>query len=481
MISLHSLIHRKIVVLPSHTTLKEAARAMSQNQIGCALISGPLGHAAGIITDRDLACNWSTEGSNGEKTVSEIMSRDLVTANENVGLEDVLTLMENHGVRRIPITNADKANQSASSDKKRFVGIVTLDDLIAGELIETAQLSRITRRQMGRKLLNLNHPNPTHRMPHHNEGRSESHKTQTLQRFYTHLIGATGLSQDLLPQVTHFILGSLTMRVSMTAAMHFIAQLPKLIQEPLLKLPPGPDKSISSRTITEEMVSQFHFTENYARAILHRFISALSTWMSTGQLEHLRSQLPHVFDPYFELIPQSVEPPSPASPMPARAFMNLTSPSFSNGSEIPRIFSGEGFERSPQIDWSNVPVGTQEFALICEDPDSPTQSPWVHWLIYGISTSVTHLPEGLPHEPELQTPVLVRQGKNTGGTIGYQGPLPPERDNWHRYYFYLYALDREITLPPGTTAEELREEMQGHILGEGILMGRYRRAHRLAA
>lgn len=488
MISLYSLIHKKIVVLRHSATLKEAARAMNDNRIGCTLISGPDGEAAGIITDRDLACHWGTEAPRADRTVDEVMSRNLVAADENVGLKDILHLMETHGVRRIPLvartsSTSHKQATHTAIEKTRFIGIVTLDDLVAAELVETPQLSRIVRSQISRNLINFERPYTSPRIAGHLEARSEAHKAQTLQRFHAHLMSATGLSQDLLPQLSHFILGSLTMRVSVTGAMHFIAQLPELIQAPLLELPPGPDKFISSRTIIEEMVNRFHLKESYARIVLRRFISALTTWMSAGQLEHLQSQLPQDFDPYFELIPQSVEPPSLGTQPNSPAFISVTSPVFSEGGEIPKTFTSDGFNRSPQIEWSHIPSGTKEFALICEDADSShtNKVSWISWVIYGISNSVTQLPEGLPEQPEIHAPILARQGKNSTGAVGYQGPLPPEKDNWHRYYFRIYALDHEISLPPGATAEELRQEMQGHILGEGALMGRYRRARKLAA
>jgi len=467
MIPLQSLIQRKVVVISHFSTIKEAARAMCDNQIGCALVSGPDGNAGGILTDRDLACYWGAETPLADRTVDEIVSRELIAASENAGLNDITRLMEAHGVRRIPIIS------TSSTGIKRFVGIVTLDDLVAAELVQPSQLARIIRRQVGRRIMSLERPYPGHVATARTEARSEAHKAQTLQKFHSHLVGATGLSKDLLPQVAHYILGSLVMRVSVTSGAHFIAQLPEVIREQLLNLPPGPDKYISSRTIIEELVSRFHLTESYARTVLNRLISALSTWVSPGQLEHFQAQLPEDFLPYFQKLPEN-------QPLAAK-LLSVTSPAFSEGHEIPRRYTGDGQNRSPQIAWSRVPTGTKEFALICEDLNSQGTTPWVHWVVYGISGAVSQLPEGLPQVPELRAPILARQGKTTGGSYGYEGPLPTEKDTWHRYRFHIYALDREITLPPGATAEELREQMKGHILADGILLGRYRRAQEVAA
>jgi Raf kinase inhibitor-like YbhB/YbcL family protein len=66
-----------------------------------------------------------------------------------------------------------------------------------------------------------------------------------------------------------------------------------------------------------------------------------------------------------------------------------------------------------------------------------------------------------------------KQGLNDFRRIGYGGPCPPS--GTHRYYFKLYALDTELGLDPGATKKELLEAMEGHILAEASLMGKYRR------
>jgi Raf kinase inhibitor-like YbhB/YbcL family protein len=58
-------------------------------------------------------------------------------------------------------------------------------------------------------------------------------------------------------------------------------------------------------------------------------------------------------------------------------------------------------------------------------------------------------------------------------TLGYGGPCPP--GGTHRYYFKIYALDTEINLDAGITKAQLLKIMEGHILAEGQLMGKYRR------
>jgi len=66
------------------------------------------------------------------------------------------------------------------------------------------------------------------------------------------------------------------------------------------------------------------------------------------------------------------------------------------------------------------------------------------------------------------------QGRNDFRRIGYGGPCPP-RGSPHRYFFKIYALDVTLALKPGATKQELLNAVQGHILAEGQLMGRYSR------
>jgi Raf kinase inhibitor-like YbhB/YbcL family protein len=66
-----------------------------------------------------------------------------------------------------------------------------------------------------------------------------------------------------------------------------------------------------------------------------------------------------------------------------------------------------------------------------------------------------------------------KQGFNDFETIGYRGPCPP--GGTHRYYFNVYALDKEIQLPAKISKSELLKAMHGHIIDEGHLMGRYTR------
>jgi Raf kinase inhibitor-like YbhB/YbcL family protein len=170
--------------------------------------------------------------------------------------------------------------------------------------------------------------------------------------------------------------------------------------------------------------------------------------------------------------------PPPNTEGGATVKLSITSTAFDNGQPIPRKLSGEGQDISPPLAWDAPPAGTQELALICDDPKAPTPQPWVHWVIYAIPADVRSLPAAIPNEPELKEPVVARQGKNSwdkGVTIGYRGPMPPEGHGMHLYHFQLYALDAKLDLKPGATKDQLLKAMKGHVLADGKLVGTYER------
>jgi Raf kinase inhibitor-like YbhB/YbcL family protein len=144
---------------------------------------------------------------------------------------------------------------------------------------------------------------------------------------------------------------------------------------------------------------------------------------------------------------------------------------FSNGQTIPKNFTCDGPDVSPQLSWKEAPAATKSFALIMDDPDAPAGT-WVHWVLYNLPANTRELPEGMDKQEQLATGAL--QGRNDFRKIGYGGPCPP-RGTPHRYYFKLYALDTKLDLKAGATKPDLEHAMKGHILGEAELMGRYGR------
>ncbi|MDD5711857.1 MAG: YbhB/YbcL family Raf kinase inhibitor-like protein [Smithellaceae bacterium] len=148
----------------------------------------------------------------------------------------------------------------------------------------------------------------------------------------------------------------------------------------------------------------------------------------------------------------------------------MASPAFANGEQLPAEFTCRGAGISPPLVWRGAPVGTRSLALICEDPDAPAGT-YIHWLVYEIPASITSLRQGIKAPSQL--PPGAKQGRNDAHGSGYFPACPPAGE--HRYYFRLFALNKFTDLKKGATKAELLRVMEGHILDEATLLGRFGR------
>ncbi len=149
--------------------------------------------------------------------------------------------------------------------------------------------------------------------------------------------------------------------------------------------------------------------------------------------------------------------------------MKLTSSAFKQGEKIPVSHTGDGQHKSPPLEFTDVPSNAKSLVLIMDDPDVPASVRkdclYVHWVVFDMPPTTHALAENsLP-------PGIV--GKNTSGDSAYFGPCPPDRE--HRYFFKLYALDTKLHLGAQATKEQVEKAMEGHILAQAELMGRYAR------
>ena len=156
----------------------------------------------------------------------------------------------------------------------------------------------------------------------------------------------------------------------------------------------------------------------------------------------------------------------------ATAF-SLVSEAFGNDETIPALYTCDGDNVSPPLAWDGAPAETNAFALVTDDPDAPGGT-FTHWVLYGLGSTALSLPEGVETTERPANGAEGFQGGNDGGGIGYGGPCPPEGPA-HRYRFTLYALDEDMFLDSGASKEELLSAMEGHVLAEAQLVGRYGR------
>ena len=146
----------------------------------------------------------------------------------------------------------------------------------------------------------------------------------------------------------------------------------------------------------------------------------------------------------------------------------ILSRSFAEGGSIPDLYSCQGANLSPSLEWSGPPKNALSFALIVEDPDAPSGT-FCHWLLYDIPADVHVLAQGL------KPGSVGVSGANDFGRLGYGGPCPPKGPA-HRYYFKLHALDlHTLGLRPGVSRDELLHAIKGHVLAEAQCMGRFQR------
>lgn len=145
------------------------------------------------------------------------------------------------------------------------------------------------------------------------------------------------------------------------------------------------------------------------------------------------------------------------------ASLEVTSPSFSSGGDIPLAHSAYGVGRSPALGWSQPPAGTKSLAIMLEDPDAMSARPFVHWLVWNIDPALSGLGEAA-------LPAGAVQGRNNRSSSAYFGPRP-RGSKPHHYHFQLFALDRTLDLPAGADREALLAAMKGHVLAKGDLVG----------
>jgi len=152
--------------------------------------------------------------------------------------------------------------------------------------------------------------------------------------------------------------------------------------------------------------------------------------------------------------------------------MRLTSPSFEDNGTIPAKFTCDGENINPALRISDVPEKTQSLVLIMDDPDVPAEVRleriWDHWVVFDIPPDTKEILEN--SNPGVR-------GKSNYPHTNYSGPCPPPQyqPTEHRYFFKLYALDKKLELSEGATKAEVESAMQGHIIAEAQLVGKYDR------
>ena len=143
--------------------------------------------------------------------------------------------------------------------------------------------------------------------------------------------------------------------------------------------------------------------------------------------------------------------------------MQLTSPAFEPNGSIPAKYTCDGPGGNPPLQISGVPAGSRGLALIVYDPDVPksikADGRYSHWVLWNLAPGTSAIEE---HRSG---------GISENGRAGYIPPCPPNGE--HRYIFQLFALDKGLEAEKIYLEQDLRRVMQGHIVEQTELVGRY--------
>ena len=103
--------------------------------------------------------------------------------------------------------------------------------------------------------------------------------------------------------------------------------------------------------------------------------------------------------------------------------LTITSAAFQNNGEIPSLYTCQGQDLSPPLQWHGMPPGTRSLVLIVDDPDAPDpkapKMTWVHWVLYNLPPDTVGLPEGIP---SAELPPGTEEGINDWKRTGFGGP-----------------------------------------------------------
>lgn len=293
--SLEQFRRTRMIVLNVRSTAYQAARAMTDNHIGAVLVTGQNG-LAGIVTDRDLALAVLGGDLDPKTTrLGDVMSEGVITCEVGAGTEHAARLMREHGVRRIPLV-----------EEGQPVGLATFDDLVVNQSVGPETLQDIVAAQ-----LEVEAPRKPAGMLHPTAGRSAQSRTRALMRAKARAEATYGRMLNVVAEVTELerepseralltVGCMLCRRLAPNEAQDLIAQLPSLLQGRLDQCTDGPDRTVSTKAIEDELARSLQLAPQQATEILRQICQVLTDSVSTGQIEDIRRQLPEDMKDLFQ-------------------------------------------------------------------------------------------------------------------------------------------------------------------------------------
>ncbi|MGZ8400796.1 MAG: DUF2267 domain-containing protein [Methyloceanibacter sp.] len=298
--SLERFRRTRMVILTRQSKVYQAARAMADSHIGSVLVSEPPG-LAGIVTDRDLALAVIGGGLDPRTTpLDEVMSEDVVACEIKAELDDVVRLMQEHGVRRVPIT-----------EDGRVVGLITFDDLVVDGSVPPEALRAIVTAQLEveapHKPAGMLHPERPERPERQAAGRARAlmRARARAEASYHKLTKAVADAAQLDPaRAERALLVAICMlcrRLSPQEAHQLIAQLPSMLQPGLEQCLDGPNRNVTLKAIETELASVLGLDAQRATTTLKTVCNAITDTIAAGEVDEVRGQLPEDMKHLFPL------------------------------------------------------------------------------------------------------------------------------------------------------------------------------------
>ena len=140
--------------------------------------------------------------------------------------------------------------------------------------------------------------------------------------------------------------------------------------------------------------------------------------------------------------------------------MTVSSAAFAQNTIEERFTCEAGAQAiNPPLGWAGAPPGTKSLALVVDDSNAPI-TPYVYWIVFDINPATSQMIEG-------QLPTGARVARNSMGSASYDPPCPGSHS--HKYRFTVYALNKTLNLPSGTSLRSAWTAIADATIGQGRL------------
>ena len=112
----------KVVTVQPEQTIRQALALLAEHNIGALVVVDPEGRPVGILSERDVVRTAVRDEAVFTKTVSALMTRDVILGVPQDDLESVGRTMTDKHIRHLPVV-----------DQRRLVGIISIGDVVKAQ------------------------------------------------------------------------------------------------------------------------------------------------------------------------------------------------------------------------------------------------------------------------------------------------------------------------------------------------------------